>query len=322
MTESRPRPAVSRPLIERTCTLHTEQVQSTYQRYFRAAMDHLHYYSTVLQRWAAQGHDGIDQLVTQDMEALDGWLLASQTTLIGRRDTLLAQRAESGLTTLPRYSAPLAVTVSVSSPRAGRLLEVFLLADQVIQLADGLWMAERLDDRQRAGLLLDVRHALHRPCVETVSLGAKARALVWFYQQPDTETLRALADELRAGRLAWGTHAWIYQQRVGLQFPDALTRLPDAVEPAEQLAAWHRAGWLENPARPLAEMGDRVLVVFNQEVSTALLAAAGINRKQRQQLAAVQRRQLLAVVQSAPVPAVGAVDQNAEPLVLASERAD
>jgi hypothetical protein len=163
--------AFSKPVLEHSLTIHSQNAQYVLQRghSFVLVVRALYSISVVLRIIADESEmDQVEDLVSERIAAVAVRLNDEHARL-----KVLAD-AEGGVP-LPQYTNPRAVTLKVSSPALAQYVRLIQKLDQTLMLLDGLWFAGVLGNRPRKNLTHDLRRLVYGLGRELIDLERRAR---------------------------------------------------------------------------------------------------------------------------------------------------
>jgi hypothetical protein len=191
--------AFSKPVLEQTLTIHSQNAQYVLQRghSFLLVVRALYAISVVLRIIGEESDmDRIEALVSERIDAVADSLRAEHARLKKLADD------EGGVPAL-RYTNPREVTLQLSSPQLAQYVRLILLLDQTLMLLDGLWFAGVLSNKQRKDATHDLRRLVYRLGRELIDLERRARESALRAGQDDA--LQAADDAVRGLALATGS---------------------------------------------------------------------------------------------------------------------
>jgi hypothetical protein len=148
------RRAFSKPVLDQTFTIHSQNAQYVLQRghSFLLVVRALYAISVVLRIIGEEADmDRIEDLVSDRIDAV--------ATRLGDEHARLKTLADDqGGVRVPRYTNPRQMTLQLSSPPLAQYVRLILRLDQTLMLLDGLWFAGIVTNKQRK----DATHALRR----------------------------------------------------------------------------------------------------------------------------------------------------------------
>ena len=191
--------AFSKPVLEQTLTIHSQNAQYVLQRghSFLLVVRALYAISVVLRIIGEESDmDRIEALVSERIDAVADSLRAEHARLKKLADD------EGGVPAL-RYTNPREVTLQLSSPQLAQYVRLILLLDQTLMLLDGLWFAGVLSNKQRKDATHDLRRLVYRLGRELIDLERRARESA--LRAGKGAELRAADDDAKTRALASGS---------------------------------------------------------------------------------------------------------------------
>jgi hypothetical protein len=169
MASANPRP-YSRPVLERTLNLRTEQAQRIMAREGDRVLRALHAIAVVFR--VTLPSDAADAL---EKEALQ-WMEEGAEALATEIARVSALRESEGITLVPCYSHPGEIPVRVLCPPAHDFLAMIEGLDELIVLIDSLWLSGLLTNRHRSEAAYQWQQRILRIARRVAALEGAVRA--------------------------------------------------------------------------------------------------------------------------------------------------
>ncbi len=141
-TETATRPAISRPVFERSITIQSEQAIRVIRRSYGRLIRSLYAIDVTLRIVGReQAIDDVEELVSSMISECAAQLQQEKSRL----DKLCA---DNGIAESPRYTYPTEFNARISSPQIAQFVELIRLLDQVMIAMDTLWLCQVLSSKQ------------------------------------------------------------------------------------------------------------------------------------------------------------------------------
>jgi len=186
-TEKLARPAISRPVFERSIQINSEQairvIRKSYGRLIRSL-----YAIDVTLRIVGQEQaiDDIEELVSKMIADCAQQLQEEKARL----DKL---NADNGIAETPRYTHPTDFKARITSPQIAQFVELIRLLDQLMIAMDTLWLCQILTSKQCSVARYQWQQRLHRLARRIVSIEQRAHQAA--YAQGRGEEVRVAREE-------------------------------------------------------------------------------------------------------------------------------
>ncbi|KLR59012.1 AcaB family transcriptional regulator [Diaphorobacter sp. J5-51] len=161
----------SMPFLEQTATLKSFHAQQVYRRTYTIGEEALFTLSVILRALASEEECiKVDEVVNQKIAELQKAIFDEQARLEKLADTYGIQA--SGIP----YSAPLDVTVKVTSPRAVAWMSIIRDLDRLVELFDVLWLSHVIKDGEHAKGIFTTKRKVWRMANELRTLAIRSIA--------------------------------------------------------------------------------------------------------------------------------------------------
>lgn len=181
------RPAISRPVFERSIQINSEQairvIRKSYGRLIRSL-----YAIDVTLRIVGQ-EQAID-----DIEELVSKMIADCAQQLQQEKARLDKlNADNGIAETPRYTHPTDFKARITSPQIAQFVELIRLLDQLMIAMDTLWLCQILTSKQCSVARYQWQQRLHRLARRIVSIEQRAHQAA--YAQGRGEEVRIAREE-------------------------------------------------------------------------------------------------------------------------------
>jgi hypothetical protein len=142
-TQEKPvRPAISRPVFERTIKINSEQAIRVIRKSYDRLIKSLYAIDVILRIIGEeQAIDELEGMVSNMIGECAQQLQEEKTRL----DKIYT---ENGLTETPTYTHPQDFKAQITSPQVAQFLELIKLLDQLMIVMDTLWLCQILSNKQ------------------------------------------------------------------------------------------------------------------------------------------------------------------------------
>ena len=213
----------SMPFLEQTATLKSFHAQQVYRRTYAIGEEALFTLSVILRALTSEEECiKVDEVVNQKIAELQKAIFDEQTRLEKLADTYGIQ--VSGIP----YSAPMDVTVKVTSPRAVAWMSIIRDLDRLVELFDVLWLSHVIKDGEHAKGIFTTKRKVWRMANELRTLAIRSIASA---QRRDIDNVT----DPRSGTALDADHG--KQAPVPLEGEAAATDTPEHAEDEAALAA-------------------------------------------------------------------------------------
>jgi len=181
------RPAISRPLFERTFKINSEQairvIRRSYERLIRSL-----YAIDVTLRIVGQ-EQAID-----DLEEIVSTMIGDCALQLQQEKARLDKlSSENGITETPRYTHPTDFKARITSPQIAQFVELIKLLDQVMIVMDTLWLCQIISSKHCTVARYQWQQRLHKLSRRIVSIEQRAHEAA--YAQGRGEEVRLARQE-------------------------------------------------------------------------------------------------------------------------------
>ena len=181
------RPAISRPVFERSIKIQSEQairvIRHSYGRLIRSL-----YAIDVILRIVGQ-EQAID-----DIEGIVSTMIGDCALQLQQEKARLDKLcADNGIAESPRYTHPTDFKARITSPQIAQFVELIRLLDQLMIAMDTLWLCQILTNKQCAVARYQWQQRLHRLARRIVSIEQRAHQAA--YAQGRGEDIRLAREE-------------------------------------------------------------------------------------------------------------------------------
>jgi len=185
--EKTARPAISRPVFERTIKIHSEQAIRVIRRSYGRLIRSLYAIDVTLR---IVGHEqAID-----DVEGIVSKMIGDCAEQLQQEKARLDKLcADNGIAESPRYTNPTDFKVRITSPQIAQFVELIRLLDQLMIAMDTLWLCQILTSKQCSVARYQWQQRLHRLARRIVSIEQRAHQAA--YAQGRGEEVRLAREE-------------------------------------------------------------------------------------------------------------------------------
>lgn len=181
------RPAISRPVFERTIQINSEQairvIRKSYGRLIRSL-----YAIDVTLRIV-----GKEQAI-DDLEALVSTMISECAVQLQQEKARLDKLcADNGIAETPRYTHPTDFKARITSPQIAQFVELIKLLDQLMIAMDTLWLCQILTSKQCSTARYQWQQRLHKLSRRIVTIEQRAHQAA--YAQGRGEEVRLAREE-------------------------------------------------------------------------------------------------------------------------------
>jgi hypothetical protein len=181
------RPAISRPVFERSIKIQSEQairvIRHSYGRLIRSL-----YAIDVILRIVCQ-EQAID-----DIEGIVSTMIGDCALQLQQEKARLDKLcADNGIAESPRYTHPTDFKARITSPQIAQFVELIRLLDQLMIAMDTLWLCQILTNKQCSVARYQWQQRLHRLARRIVSIEQRAHQTA--YAQGRGEDVRLAREE-------------------------------------------------------------------------------------------------------------------------------
>ncbi|MFA5920792.1 MAG: hypothetical protein WC856_05820 [Methylococcaceae bacterium] len=185
--EKTTRPAISRPVFERTIKIHSEQAIRVIRRSYGRLIRSLYAIDVTLRIVGhEQAIDDIEGIVSKMIGVCAQQLQQEKARL----DKLCA---DNGIAESPRYTNPTDFKARITSPQIAQFVELIRLLDQLMIAMDTLWLCQILTSKQCSVARYQWQQRLHRLARRIVSIEQRAHQAA--YAQGRGEEVRLAREE-------------------------------------------------------------------------------------------------------------------------------
>ena len=187
MQENTARPAISRPVFERTIKIHSEQAIRVIRRSYGRLIRSLYAIDVTLR---IVGHEqAID-----DVEGIVSKMIGDCAEQLQQEKARLDKLcADNGIAESPRYTNPTDFKARITSPQIAQFVELIRLLDQLMIAMDTLWLCQILTSKQCSVARYQWQQRLHRLARRIVSIEQRAHQAA--YAQGRGEEVRLAREE-------------------------------------------------------------------------------------------------------------------------------
>jgi hypothetical protein len=185
--EKTARPAISRPVFERTIKIHSEQAIRVIRRSYGRLIRSLYAIDVTLR---IVGHEqAID-----DVEGIVSKMISDCAEQLQQEKARLDKLcADNGIAESPRYTNPTDFKARITSPQIAQFVELIRLLDQLMIAMDTLWLCQILTSKQCSVARYQWQQRLHRLARRIVSIEQRAHQAA--YAQGRGEEVRLAREE-------------------------------------------------------------------------------------------------------------------------------
>ena len=162
------RPAISRPVFERTIKIHSEQAIRVIRRSYGRLIRSLYAIDVILRIVGQeQAIDDVEGVVSKMIGDCARQLQQEKARL----DKLCT---DNGIAESPRYTHPADFKARITSPQIAQFVELIRLLDQLMIAMDTLWLCQILTSKQCSVARYQWQQRLHRLARRIVSIEQRA----------------------------------------------------------------------------------------------------------------------------------------------------
>jgi hypothetical protein len=185
--EKTARPAISRPVFERTIKIHSEQAIRVIRRSYGRLIRSLYAIDVTLR---IVGHEqAID-----DVEGIVSKMIGDCAEQLQQEKARLDKLcADNGIAESPRYTNPTDFKARITSPQIAQFVELIRLLDQLMIAMDTLWLCQILTSKQCSVARYQWQQRLHRLARRILSIEQRAHQAA--YAQGRGEEVRVAREE-------------------------------------------------------------------------------------------------------------------------------
>jgi len=185
--EKTARPAISRPVFERSIKIHSEQAIRVIRRSYGPLIRSLYAIDVTLR---IVGHEqAID-----DVEGIVSKMIGDCAEQLQQEKARLDKLcADNGIAESPRYTNPTDFKARITSPQIAQFVELIRLLDQLMIAMDTLWLCQILTSKQCSVARYQWQQRLHRLARRIVSIEQRAHQAA--YSQGRGEEVRLAREE-------------------------------------------------------------------------------------------------------------------------------
>jgi len=181
------RPAISRPVFERTIKIHSEQAIRVIRRSYGRLIRSLYAIDVILRIVGQeQAIDDVEGVVSKMIGDCARQLQQEKARL----DKLCT---DNGIAGSPRYTHPADFKARITSPQIAQFVELIRLLDQLMIAMDTLWLCQILTSKQCSVARYQWQQRLHRLARRIVSIEQRAHQAA--YAQGRGEEVRVARAE-------------------------------------------------------------------------------------------------------------------------------
>jgi len=181
------RPAISRPVFERSIKIHSEQAIRVIRRSYGRLIRSLYAIDVIL-RIVGQ-EQAID-----DIEAVVSKMIGDCALQLQQEKARLDKLcADNGIAESPNYTHPTDFKARITSPQIAQFVELIKLLDQLMIAMDTLWLCQILTSKQCSTARYQWQQRLHRLARRIVSIEQRAHQAA--YAQGRGEEVRMAREE-------------------------------------------------------------------------------------------------------------------------------
>ena len=181
------RPAISRPIFERSIKIHSEQAIRVIRRSYGRLIRSLYAIDVTLR---IVGHEQAIDDVEDIVSKMIGDCAEQLQQEKARLDKLCA---DNGIAESPRYTNPTDFKARITSPQIAQFVELIRLLDQLMIAMDTLWLCQILTSKQCSVARYQWQQRLHRLSRRIVSIEQRAHQAA--YAQGRGEEVRLAREE-------------------------------------------------------------------------------------------------------------------------------
>ncbi|MFZ2451510.1 MAG: hypothetical protein WAW36_13420 [Methylovulum miyakonense] len=185
--EKTTRPAISRPVFERSIKIHSEQAIRVIRRSYGRLIRSLYAIDVIL-RIVGQ-EQAID-----DIEAVVSKMIGDCALQLQQEKARLDKLcADNGIAESPKYTNPTDFKARITSPQIAQFVELIKLLDQLMIAMDTLWLCQILTSKQCSTARYQWQQRLHRLARRIVTIEQRAHQAA--YTQGRGEEVRVAREE-------------------------------------------------------------------------------------------------------------------------------
>ena len=185
--EKTARPAISRPVFERSIKIHSEQAIRVIRRSYGRLIRSLYAIDVTLR---IVGHEqAID-----DVEGIVSKMISDCAEQLQQEKARLDKLCvDNGIAETPHYTNPTDFKARITSPQIAQFVELIRLLDQLMIAMDTLWLCQILTSKQCSVARYQWQQRLHRLARRIVSIEQRAHQAA--YAQGRGEEVRLAREE-------------------------------------------------------------------------------------------------------------------------------
>ena len=185
--EKTTRPAISRPVFERSIKIHSEQAIRVIRRSYGPFIRSLYAIDVTLR---IVGHEqAID-----DIEGIVSKMIGDCAEQLQQEKARLDKLCvDNGIAETPHYRNPTDFKARITSPQIAQFVELIRLLDQLMIAMDTLWLCQILTSKQCSVARYQWQQRLHRLARRIVSIEQRAHQAA--YAQGRGEEVRVAREE-------------------------------------------------------------------------------------------------------------------------------
>ncbi|WP_019866547.1 hypothetical protein [Methylovulum miyakonense] len=181
------RPAISRPVFERSIKIHSEQAIRVIRRSYGRLIRSLYAIDVIL-RIVGQ-EQAID-----DIEAVVSKMIGDCALQLQQEKARLDKLcADNGIAESPKYTNPTDFKAKITSPQIAQFVELIKLLDLLMIAMDTLWLCQILTSKQCSTARYQWQQRLHRLARRIVTIEQRAHQAA--YAQGRGEEVRMAREE-------------------------------------------------------------------------------------------------------------------------------
>jgi len=181
------RPAISRPVFERTVKINSEQAIRVIRRSYDLLIRSLYAIDVTL-RIVGQ-EQAID-----DLEAMVSTMIGDCAVQLQHEKARLDKLcSNNGITETPRYTHPTDFKARITSPQIAQFVELIKLLDQVMIVMDTLWLCQIISSKHCTEARYQWQQRLHKLSRRIVTIEQRAHEAA--YVQGRGEEIRVAREE-------------------------------------------------------------------------------------------------------------------------------
>nr|WP_235726486.1 hypothetical protein [Methylocaldum szegediense] len=182
MAEQTP-PAISRPVFDRTITIHTKQAQRVVNHVCRPTLRSLYAIDVILRIIGKKEEiDAVEETVSK-------WISDCAADLEREKERMEKLCTDNGVVEKPRYTHPMDFTAQIASPQIGQFVSLIKMLDDLVIVMDTLWLTTILTNKQRSNAHYQWQQRLLRLGRRIISIEKRAHRAA--YEKGRGEEVRA-----------------------------------------------------------------------------------------------------------------------------------